>query len=53
MFLELMIEHHEGAVEMAETELEEGQYQPALDIAEQVRDGQESEIATMEGLLGD
>jgi uncharacterized protein (DUF305 family) len=53
MFLEMMIEHHEGAVEMAETELSSGQYQPALDLAEQVKAGQESEIVTMEALLGD
>jgi uncharacterized protein (DUF305 family) len=33
MFLEMMIRHHNGAIEMAEQELREGTYQPATDLA--------------------
>ncbi|MDN5894066.1 MAG: DUF305 domain-containing protein [Nocardioides sp.] len=51
MWLEMMVEHHEGAVEMAETEKSEGQYQPAVDLAEEIISAQESEIAAMENLL--
>ncbi|WP_308203815.1 DUF305 domain-containing protein [Frankia gtarii] len=29
MFLEMMIQHHRGAVEMAQTELRDGRYGPA------------------------
>ena len=52
MWLEMMIEHHEGAVEMAQAEQEEGQYEPAVDLAGQIITGQKSEIATMQGLVG-
>ncbi|HEX8780862.1 MAG TPA: DUF305 domain-containing protein, partial [Nocardioides sp.] len=33
MWLEMMIEHHEGAVEMAQDQQEDGQYKPAVDLA--------------------
>lgn len=51
MFLEMMTEHHEGAVEAAETELQDGEYGPALALAQQIRDTQETEIAQMQQLL--
>lgn len=51
MWLEMMIEHHEGAVEMAETETEDGQYKDAVDLAGQIIDAQKQEIDTMNGLL--
>ncbi len=50
--LEMMVAHHEGAVEMAQAELEQGRYQPALDLAQTIIDGQTAEIDTMRGLLG-
>ena len=50
MFLAMMIEHHEGAIEMAQAEQEDGQYQPAIDLAEQIETGQSAEIDTMEEL---
>ncbi len=50
--LEMMVAHHEGAVEMAKDELEEGRYQPALDLAQTIIDGQTAEIETMQQLLG-
>ena len=51
MWLEMMIEHHTGAVEMAETHVEDGQYQPAIDLAKDIIASQNAEIETMEGLL--
>ena len=51
MWLEMMIEHHQGAVEMAETEQGEGQYEPAVDLAGDIVDAQSADIETMEELL--
>lgn len=51
MFLEMMIEHHEGAIEMAKTEQEDGQYSPAISLAEEIEAAQATEIETMQGLL--
>ena len=51
MWLEMMVEHHEGAVEMAETEQEDGQFKDAVDLAGQIIDAQTQEIDTMQGLL--
>ena len=51
MWLEMMVEHHEGAVEMAETETEDGQFKDAVDLAGQIIDAQKREIDTMQGLL--
>lgn len=50
-FLELMIAHHQGAVEMAGTELEDGQNPEALKLAQAIVDDQQAEIAEMEQLL--
>lgn len=50
-FLELMIEHHLGAVEMAQTELENGENPQALELAKQIIEDQRSEISEMEQLL--
>jgi len=52
MWLEMMVEHHEGAVEMAEAETDDGQYEPAIDLAGDIVTSQTAEIETMEGLLG-
>ena len=51
MWLQMMVEHHEGAVEMAETEQSEGQFKDAVDLAGQIIDTQKQEIDTMNGLL--
>ena len=51
MFLEMMIEHHEGAIEMADTEIEDGQFPDAIEMAETIKSTQEAEIAEMEALL--
>ncbi|RIK15344.1 MAG: DUF305 domain-containing protein [Acidobacteria bacterium] len=50
-FLELMIAHHRGAVEMADAELQDGRNPQALELAEKIIADQEAEIATMEQLL--
>jgi uncharacterized protein (DUF305 family) len=50
-FLEMMIEHHTGAVEMAETEIADGQNADAIAMAETIRDTQNAEITEMEQLL--
>lgn len=51
MWLEMMVEHHLGAVEMAQTEQTDGQYQPAIDLAEQIETSQTAEIEQMQTML--
>ncbi|GAA0503560.1 DUF305 domain-containing protein [Saccharopolyspora thermophila] len=51
LFLTMMIRHHEGAVAMARTELAEGRFPAAKQMAQQIIDAQQAEIATMKGLL--
>ena len=51
MFLQMMIEHHEGAVAMATTEVDEGENATALELAQAIIDTQESEIGRMQDLL--
>ncbi|MFI2370345.1 DUF305 domain-containing protein [Streptomyces sp. NPDC018833] len=51
-FLEMMVKHHEGAVEMARTEQSEGAYRPAKDMAGTIITSQSAEITRMNGLLG-
>lgn len=52
MWLEMMIEHHEGAIEMSETEQDEGRFKPAVDLAGTIIESQSAEIDTMEKILG-
>lgn len=51
MWLTMMIEHHQGAVTMAETELADGANDEAQALAQEIIDAQETEIAQMEQLL--
>lgn len=51
MFLTMMIEHHRGAVEMATTELDDGQFPEALELAQTIIDAQNAEITEMEQIL--
>jgi uncharacterized protein (DUF305 family) len=51
LFLEQMIMHHEGAVDMARTELTSGKDRGALDLAQRVVDDQTAEIAEMRKML--
>ncbi|WP_328530020.1 DUF305 domain-containing protein [Nocardioides sp. NBC_00368] len=52
MWLEMMIEHHEGAVEMSESQQDEGRFKPAVDLAGTIIETQSTEIDTMEKILG-
>ena len=51
MWLQMMVEHHEGAIEMAKTEQSDGRFKDAVDLAGQIVDTQQQEIDTMNGLL--
>ncbi|WP_186777015.1 DUF305 domain-containing protein [Streptomyces salinarius] len=51
-FLEMMVKHHEGAVEMAKTEQADGAYGPATRMAGDIISSQSAEIEKMNGLLG-
>ncbi|MFD6093807.1 DUF305 domain-containing protein [Oerskovia sp. NPDC060338] len=51
LFLEGMIAHHQGAVDMAETELADGENPEARELAQAIIDAQEAEIAEMQELL--
>ncbi len=50
-FLTMMIAHHEGAVDMAQTELDEGKNRDATDLARVVQSTQKAEIDTMKNRL--
>ena len=52
MFLEMMIEHHTGAIQMAQTEQSEGRYPEAIELAEQIESAQRDEVETMQDLSG-
>ncbi len=51
MWLESMIAHHEGAVQMADTEITDGKDPDAIALAESIKAAQTTEIATMKKLL--
>ena len=51
-WLELMIAHHEGAIEIAEEEADEGEFSPAVDLAEAVAASQQDQIEQMQAVLG-
>jgi uncharacterized protein (DUF305 family) len=51
-FAEMMIKHHEGAIEMAKTEKAEGKYDPAKRLADDVIKAQTAEIEQMNKMLG-
>lgn len=51
-WLEMMIQHHTGAIEMARTEQDDGRYKPAVTLAEDIVTAQSAEIEEMTSLLG-
>lgn len=51
MFLTMMIEHHEGAIEMARTEQSDGEFPDAIELAEDIETAQTAEIQAMQDLL--
>ena len=52
MFLTMMVEHHEGAIDMAKTEKADGSYAPATELAADVITAQSAEIEQMDKMLG-
>ncbi|WP_337587476.1 DUF305 domain-containing protein [Arthrobacter sp. CAL618] len=53
LFLESMIEHHDGAVEMAQEEIDNGENPAAIALAETIMETQLAEIQEMEQLLAE
>jgi uncharacterized protein (DUF305 family) len=51
LFLTQMIAHHEGAITMAQTEIKDGQYPAAVELARAIVSTQQKEIDTMKGML--
>ena len=51
MFLTMMVEHHEGAIEMAQTQQSDGENAEAVELAETIEETQTSEIETIRELL--
>lgn len=51
LFLEQMIVHHEGAVDMAKEQIDNGQHAEAIDLAHPITDAQTTEIQTMRDIL--
>lgn len=51
MFLQMMIMHHQGAIEMAETEILQGSNPAALALAASIKTSQTAEITQMQQLL--
>lgn len=50
-FLQMMIAHHRGAIEMARTERSDGENSEAKVLAAQIQEAQTAEISQMQGLL--
>jgi uncharacterized protein (DUF305 family) len=53
MFLELMIAHHEGGIDMAEAEVELGREERVMNFAQGMVNAQRSEIELMESMLAE
>lgn len=51
MWLQMMIEHHQGAVTMSQQEIDSGENPAAVALAEQIISGQQAEIQHMQQLL--
>ena len=51
VFLTQMIEHHEGAITMAQNEIDNGAFPAAIDMARNIVSSQQQEIATMQEIL--
>ena len=51
MFLEMMVRHHQGAIEMANVELQQGSNVQAKQLAQQIATSQAAEVREMQNLL--
>ena len=52
MWLQMMVQHHEGAVEMAKAEQADGENRAATRLAASIEESQTAEIARMQEMLG-
>jgi uncharacterized protein (DUF305 family) len=52
LFLNQMIQHHQGAISMAQHEIQSGQYSAATAMAQSIVNTQQKEITTMQTILG-
>ncbi|KQH80122.1 hypothetical protein AO501_08115 [Mycobacterium gordonae] len=52
LFLNQMIQHHQGAISMAQHEIQSGQYSAATAMAQSIVNAQQKEITTMQTILG-
>ncbi|MUM33113.1 DUF305 domain-containing protein, partial [Mycolicibacterium sp. CBMA 361] len=50
-WLQMMVEHHQGAITMANDELKNGTNPDAKGMAQAIVTAQQAEIATMNGML--
>jgi len=51
MWLQMMVEHHQGAIDMAQDELRDGDNPDVKKMAQSIITAQRGEIATMKGML--
>lgn len=51
MFLQMMIEHHKGAIAMSKTELDQGENAEAKELAQSIIASQQAELTEMNNLL--
>lgn len=51
LFLTQMIQHHQSAITMAQSEITSGQYPPAIALAQSIVTNQQQEISTMQTIL--
>ncbi|MGK2879615.1 MAG: DUF305 domain-containing protein [Mycobacterium sp.] len=51
LFLQQMITHHEGAITMAQAEIDGGQFPAAVQLGREILSAQQEEITTMQGIL--
>lgn len=52
LFLTQMIQHHQGAITMAQDEIKNGQFPDAIALSKSIITGQQAEIDTMNQILG-
>lgn len=51
-FLTMMIQNHQHAVMLAQSEIDSGQYPPAVAMAHSIATSEQQEVSTMQGILG-
>jgi uncharacterized protein (DUF305 family) len=51
-FLTMMIQNHQHAIMLAQSEIDSGQYPPAVAMAHSIATAEQQEVNTMQGILG-